>query len=107
MDDLKQQIALTALNSMMAGNYFTISTIDSVGKLLEVNPGDSPAYTMLRPLHCIDWNKMPPEVREAVPALIQECLGVAPVFKFKTLEPMVIEVNPEKKPGVLKRLGLV
>jgi hypothetical protein len=106
VSDLKQQIALTALNEMMSGNHFNICTIDRVGSMLGVNPkGD--AYSMLSPLHCIDWAKMPPEVREAVPSLIQECLGVSPVFKFKTLEPLVIEVSPApKKPGVLQRLGL-
>ena len=106
MSDLKQQIALTSLNNMMDKGYFDICTVDSVAELLGVNAkGD--AYSMLRPLHCVHWDKMPPEVREAVPGLIQECLGVAPVFKFKTLEALVIDVGPApKKASVLQRLGL-
>lgn len=106
MSDLKQQIALHALNEMMAGRHFSICTIDTVGEMLGIKPS-GPARAMLAPLHCLDWGKMPPEVREAVPGLIQECLGVAPAFKFKTLEPLVIEVGPApKKAGILQRLGM-
>lgn len=103
MADLKQQIAITSLNSMMSKGYFDICTIDTVGKLMEVNPKGE-AYTMLHPLHCVHFDKMPPDVREAIPSLIQECLGVGPVFKFKTLEPEVIEVAPAKR-GFLRLLG--
>ncbi len=29
---------------------------------------------MLRPLHCMDWDDMPPELRERVPLLVREAL---------------------------------
>jgi hypothetical protein len=93
-DELKQQIAVTALNEMMRGNHFNICAIDRVADMLGVNARASEAHRTLCPLHCIDWNKMPPQVREAVPGLIQECLGVAPVFQFKTITPEVIDVTP-------------
>jgi hypothetical protein len=106
MEDLKQQIALVALNEMMAGNHLSICTIDSVAEMLGVKP-DKEARATLAPLHCINWSKLPPEVRDAVPGLIQKCLGVAPVFKFRTLEPVVIEVRTaQKKQSMIQRLGL-
>jgi hypothetical protein len=48
---------------------------------------------------------MPADLRNALPGLIQEVLGMAPVFQFKTLNPQVIEVAPAKKSGLLRILG--
>lgn len=104
--DLKDKIAMAALNNMLAGSHFSICTIDTIGEMLGVSVKGE-AYAMLRSLHCMDWGKMPAEIKEAVPGLIQECLGVAPVFQFRTMTPVVIEVGAApKKDGVLKRLGL-
>jgi hypothetical protein len=108
MADLRQMSALTSLNAMMDKGYFSISTIDTVAQLLEVNARGTEAYRLLAPLHCVDFAKMPTELREAVPALIQECLGIAPVFKFKTAQPEVIEVAPTQdrpRRGFLRLLG--
>jgi hypothetical protein len=105
MADLKHLSALTALNAMMAKGYFDICTVDSVAELLGVSVRGSDAYKTLRPLHCVHWPQMPQELREAVPGLIQECLGVEPAFQFKTLQPGVIEVRPaEPRRGSLLRL---
>lgn len=104
MADLKKQIAITALNDMMSRGHFSICTIDSVAELLGVN-AKGEAYTMLRALHCVDWAKMPQDVRAAVPDLIRDCLGVGPVFRFKTLEPEVIDVAPAKRRGFMRMLG--
>jgi hypothetical protein len=106
-DELKQQIALTALNEMMRGNHFNICAIDRVADMLGVNARASDAHRTLCPLHCVDWDKMPQQVREAVPGLIQECLGVAPVFQFKTITPEVIDVTPTMKSGAVKKSGFL
>ena len=98
MDNLKELSALTALNEMMAKGWFSISVIDKVGELLGVNPRCE-AYRILAPLHCIDFDKMPDELRAAIPRLIQECLGITPIFQFKTIARTVIDVTPEQKPG--------
>lgn len=103
--DLKQLAAVTALNAMMAGARFNICAIDNIATMLAINAkGD--AYDLLCTLHCIEWGKMPIELREAVPGLIKECLSVGPVFKFKNLEPEVIDVAPSKKRGLLRLLGV-
>ena len=94
--DLKELSALTALNEMMAKGWFSISTIDAVAELLGVNPkGD--AYRILYPLYCVDFDKMPEELRSAIPGLIQECLGIEPTFQFKTTQRKVIDVTPERE----------
>jgi hypothetical protein len=97
-DELKQLSALTALNNMMRGSYFSICTIDSVGRLLGIEPRGSDAYNVLHTLHCIDWGKMPPQLREAVPGLINECLGIAPAFQFTNAKAgQVIDLTPDAK----------
>lgn len=109
MSDLRHLSALTSLNNMMAKGYFDICTVDGVADLLELSVKATQAYKILRPLHCVHWEKMPTELRDAVPGLIQECLGVAPAFQFKTLRQEVIEVTSEEakpaKRGFLRLLG--
>jgi hypothetical protein len=115
MDELKKLSALAALNNMLEKDYFDICTIDQVSRLLDVNPKGQ-AYTLLAPLHCVHYDKMPAQLREAIPVLIQQCLGVAPIFKFKTIEQKAINVErifvddlePEAKPerrGLMRLLG--
>lgn len=103
MEDLKKMAALTALNNMMAGGHFSICTVDSVAKMLNVQCRCE-AYSILTTVHCLDFAKMPAELRNAIPGLIQECLGVAPVYQFKTMDKQVIEVAPPKR-GVLRLFG--
>jgi hypothetical protein len=103
MDNLKNLAATTALNAMLADRHFSICTIDSVASMLNVKPA-SDAYNILRAVHCIDYAKMPAELRQAIPGLIKECLGVAPVYEFKTMEQEVIEVGPVKR-GFLRLMG--
>ena len=108
MTDLKQLSALTALNSMMAKDWFDICTVDRVAELLGVSCGGSEAYKILHPLHCVAWAKMPQELRDAVPGLIQECIGIAPQYQFKTTQQPVIEVSAttnEPKRGFLRLLS--
>lgn len=105
MDEQKQLIALTALNKMFRGRYFSICTIDSVAEMLGVNPAGE-AYRMLCPLHCVHWDEMPAQVRQQVPDLIREYLGVGPAFQFETLRHEVIEVAPaEPRRGFLRLLS--
>ena len=92
MSDLKQLAALTAINDMLSGNSPSICTIDKVGELLGINPKvAADAYRTLSTLHCISYSKMPPELREAIPGLITDCLGVTPTPQFKAM-PAVADI---------------
>jgi hypothetical protein len=95
---------------MMRGGHFSICTIDNVGKLLGIEPRGSDAYNVLHTLHCIDWNAMPPQLREAVPGLINECLGIAPAFQFaNATRGQIVDLTPDAKPakrGFMHLLGL-
>lgn len=113
MSDLKKLAALTAINNMLASNYFDICTIDKVAELLNIQRGGE-SYRTLSTLHCIHYAKMPAELRSAIPSLIEDVLGVAPAYQFATLTPSVIDMNPapaarQEAPaqrGVLRLLGI-
>lgn len=82
-NDLKEVAAATALNVMMERGWLSICTIDQVAKLLGRNPrGD--AYDVLHTLHCVNFDKMPRDLRDQIPSLIQQCLDVAPTDRFAT-----------------------
>lgn len=93
MNKLKELAAITALNHMMKGGHFSICTVDSVAEMLGVNCRGMEAYAILRTVHCIDFGKMPPELREAVPQLIRQCLNRGPEFQFASLQKEVITAN--------------
>lgn len=106
-DDLKELSALTALNDMMEKGRFDICCIRDVGKLLGRDSEGHESFAILRPLHMVAFSKMPPKLREAVPSLVQDCLGVSPSYRFTTLQPQIIDVTPEQpKGGFLRLLGV-
>lgn len=76
--DLKDLAAAAALNDMMAKGWMDICTIRSVAEMLGRHPrGD--AFEILRSLHCISFDKMPKELRDEIPRLIEQCLNCAPI----------------------------
>lgn len=81
-EKLKQLSAITALNDMMQRGHMNICTIESVAKMLGIDPKGR-AHDILRPLHCVDFAKMPVELRGEIPGLIKECLGVEPIYQFE------------------------
>lgn len=78
---LAQLSVLTALNQMMRGRHFDICTVDAAAKTLGAQP-DGRAYQILRTVHCVQWGDMPPELRDAVPKLIERCINV-PAYQFQ------------------------
>lgn len=65
MNDFQKQAVVLALTKMFEGTYFDICTVD---RCLAITQSIPPAdcYNALRALHCVDWNKMPPDFRQQV-----------------------------------------
>lgn len=109
MDDVKALAALTALNEMFAGNHLNICTIDKVAKLLGVHP-EREAYDTLHALHCVHWDRMPRDLRDRVPALIQQALGNGTAqFRFELASPannamQVLDQSRHTRRPLLQRL---
>lgn len=77
--------AITSLNDMMRKGTFYISTVTEVAKAIGAVP-DSRALDILRPLHCMDIGRMPQELRDALPSLIERCIGT-PAHQFALTTP--------------------
>lgn len=92
---------LTSLNAMMTSARFDICTVDAAIKTLGCVP-DGRAYTILRPLHCIQWQDMPAELRDSVPRLIERCINV-PAHQFQ-ITPKTPERAALVQAGTLKLL---
>jgi hypothetical protein len=87
---LAQLSALTSLNEMMRSGKFDISTVTEVAKALGAVP-DAKAMDILRPLHCMEISRMPPELQRALPQLIERCINV-PAYQFQ-----VTALTPEQQ----------
>lgn len=85
--DLTAEVVRTSLNHMFRQGWLSICTIDKVAALLNIHPGRTAAYRKLSALHCVHFNEMPPEVREAVPKWIMDCLNLEPMFQFELSPP--------------------
>ena len=110
MTDLKRMAALTSLNSMLTKGYVCICTIDTIAKMLGVQPPAEP-HSILRSIHCVNFAMMPPELRQAVPDLIRQCLDVEPTYQFPAPKPaisaadlIVHEHSASPERGLLGRL---
>jgi hypothetical protein len=102
MSDIKQLTALTALNEMFSRGHFSITTIDTIAKMLGIDPKGE-AYDTLRPLHCIDYSKMPAVLRDEIPSLIKQCLGVQPFYQYRAHH----DVSPSSpRPSLLRLIGI-
>lgn len=65
-------MAEAALTRLFAEDTFSICRVD---ELLKLTGGQrNAAYNLLRPLHCIPWSEMRPELREKIPDLVAEAL---------------------------------
>lgn len=73
MDQTKRMVAVAALNKLFTSNHFSICTLDDVIDVVGARPAGE-SYKLLRALHCIDYAKMEPELRDRVPLLVNECL---------------------------------
>ena len=73
--------ALAVLNKMMRLDYFTISPLHD---LMSYEKRDkSRAYDTLLMIHCIHWEDIPERLRNMIPDLIFECVGIRPTYLYK------------------------
>lgn len=80
--ELKQEIAITALNNMMRKSFFSICEVRDAANLLGI-PVNGEAYDTLKALHCVDYSAMSPAVRQAIPQLIAEVFNRPDIFQFQ------------------------
>lgn len=98
MDNLQELAAMAALNKMFKDGHFSICTIRSIAEMTKVSLGGR-AYDILHTLHCVDYGNMQPELREALPGLVRECLSLSPIYEFEHLKQrtMLVSQSPMKR----------
>ena len=103
MQHLKELAAMTAVNEQLRKGHWSICCIDRAAALLNVNARGE-AYNILHAMHCVDYDKMPAELRASIPDLIKQSLGIDPVYQFQLMQKEVIDISPARR--VLKAIGL-
>lgn len=93
MDEFQKQSVVLALTEMFEGTHFNICTVDRCLTIAKsIPPADD--YNALRALHCVDWNKMPPDFRQQV---FVKTLGLFAHTGFAELEQDIVRVSVGKK----------
>ena len=107
MNNVQRLAAEAALTKMAEQGWFDICTIDKIRSAAGIGRGESEAYKTLSMLHCIHYDKMPAELRNALPGLVAEVLQ-EPAIEFSLKLPMrtlaVIEQPAAKTKGLLARI---
>jgi len=73
MPQTKRLVLEVALNHLFTEKYFSVCTLDKILDVAEVSR-KSAAYKLLSALHCVHYDQMTREVREALPHLVREAL---------------------------------
>ena len=63
----------TAVRDLFDKDWFDICVLDKLLKVIDARKA-GPAYDMLRLMHCVHYDKMPPDLRDRIPHLVNECL---------------------------------
>lgn len=74
-----EQLAVEqAIKKLFSKDYFDITTLDTIGRMLERNPEQHPVYPFLRGLHCVHYSTMPRELVAQLQDKVAACLGAPP-----------------------------
>lgn len=85
IEALETQVSKSLLDSMReaasAKKWFDITCFNPLNKLFddtaEIAARKTREFRLLNKLHCVSFETMPPEVREAIPALFEAVIEVA------------------------------
>lgn len=73
LPDTKRLVVQAAVTKLFDNKWFDICTLDKTLSLVGARQSGA-AYDMLHALHCVHYDKMPPELRSRIPELVNECL---------------------------------
>lgn len=96
--------ALTILNAMMENGRVDMRALSDAANLLGVSPHCA-GYEILNPLDRIAFERMPTELRNAIPDLIISCLNSGPAYRF-TLGTAAEQAPSERQADFPRRFQL-
>ena len=74
LERLRGLVVAVSLKKMFEGSHFSICTVQDCLKAVKII-ADGDTMEILQPLHCVDWAKMPPELRNEVFHRIMKMFG--------------------------------
>lgn len=93
--DFQLRATSTALDSMFRKQWFDITILDNVAKVLGRHVGGKD-YDALRAVHCVNYADMHPDLRRMVRTKVLELLGVPPdIIDVDVEQPSAPQAQPE------------
>lgn len=77
-----------AAKKMLESRHFSICDLDKICDIVGARQSGD-AYTLLRALHCVDYNAMDQELRNRIPLLVNEVLRQQ--SEVKTLSSVMLD----------------
>lgn len=93
MPDVKLLAAEAALRKMLQCGHFSICCVSDIVEMLEIVP-DRDTMSILKTLHCVDYNQMSPDLLAELPTLIHRVLN-SPRFDASRIN--ILESNGQLK----------
>lgn len=72
LPETRRLVLQAGLDELFGKSFFSICQLEALMEIVSAPRGE--AHTLLRALHCVDYSKMRPEMRERIPALVAEAL---------------------------------
>ncbi len=88
---LKKQAAQLAVKRMLAKNCVDICDVRFIADALGRQCERSASYPVLRLLHLVQFSKMSPELREAIPGMLADTLGIGEESPVAEVQPTMAE----------------
>lgn len=88
LTETKRLVVTTAISALLEKRHFSICQLDTCIELVGARKGGD-AYKLLNALHCVDYSKMAPDLRDSIPLLVNECLR----NKENIIEATVVAMN--------------
>lgn len=73
LPETRQLVVTAALNDLFTKQWFDMCNLNKVREIVNA-PRNSEAYKLLDALHCVAYDKMPPDLRNRIPQLVNEVL---------------------------------
>jgi len=64
---------MAALDDLFHKDWFDVCNLKNVMEICNA-PRSSEAYKLLNALHCVHYSRMPADLRDRIPHLVNECL---------------------------------
>jgi len=95
---LRVMAAEVALNKMFSGRHFDICAVREACEVMGATLTPD-AEAILRPLHCVNWDQIPPAIKDEIPHLLKESFQRSQIVRGM-VQDIILGDFVEKEPEV-------